>query len=255
MWPWIVQLFKKYVRKWAHVLGISDAATHAQLTRTKHVKSCVNEEITVFFFEKQCKNAETGRDILECADLYVRYFDERIWCKEVWNRIMGWALPTTETCEHIVQFWRKHSGRKLVDLGAGSGMFCKVLHHLGIPEDKLLAVDLPRPNYGTYHKTFWPILRAENSVVPRRAILFVAWSGGTEPIIRRFLKRGGRYLILLGEVDGCTLSSDLLMGDSKWNVQLVSVRGPASYMEYLSLNSKRSQIPFAAKSRFASIAT
>jgi hypothetical protein len=96
-------------------------------------------------FEIMCKNTKTAENLMET----VNYLWEV--CKEtqpdfrfgsIYYNYIGWALPSEEACKIITNFWESHPNHKIVDFRAGTGLFCNVFHHLGVPKDRLLAVKL-----------------------------------------------------------------------------------------------------------------
>lgn len=131
----------------------------------------------------------------------------------------------------------------MVDIGAGTGNFCKVLNHLGIPGDKLLAVDVKY----SIHNMFWPIILEANFKVDINDILFIAWViDDIENILKDYINRGGKYVIIIGKLrSGCTLAADWFLNEESdqpiegWNVEMYDIPGPISYyQERLTINIK-----------------
>ncbi len=186
-------------------------------------------------FREKCQSVQNGEDIFKVVEEYRMDF------KHIYNVEIGWALPARETCMHIVQFWKSYPKSTIVDLGAGSGFFCLALHHLGIPAEKLFAVDRMEPTHGQYHKLLWPIWREYHYVVPKNDILFIAWgTSGHIDVLEEFIAKGGSKVIILGEWgNDCTLASDYFRKNKAWKSTLIHVIGPASYFnEHLSMNVK-----------------
>ena len=162
----------------------------------------------------------------------------RICWKKIYNAELGWGLPARETCMPVVEFWQQHPRCAVVDFGAGSGLFCRVFHYLGIPPDKLFAVDFAVPLCGTYNnRQLWP--RSEDFVVNPRHILFIAWGLGCAGFVRQYVASGGWCVIILGEPawGGCTYPVDTFRDEPAWTVNFQHVKGAASLsMEFLSIN-------------------
>ena len=140
-----------------------------------------------------------------------------------------------------MSFWQEHgSGRRIVDLGCGSGFFCFLLHHLGIPKHLLLAVDLPQPSHDTdKYKPQWNIHREENYRIAPSDILFVAWGSGVKAQVDQYVQDGGDCVIILGEAD-CTFDCGYFDERADWDVAAHHVMGPASpSSEYLTFNQKK----------------
>ena len=168
--------------------------------------------------------------------------------KYFYNMHIGWALPTTQVCEQVVGLWRKYPSARIVDMGAGSGLFCMMFHDAGIPINKLLAVDREEPILcWKTTNTYWDITRNDDFEVPIEDIFFMAWGGGFGKLDERldsYIKRGGWCVVILGEtVDGCTFPSDYLKNNDDWDATLIHVDGLASaYAEHLSINIRRQQV-------------
>lgn len=172
-------------------------------------------------FEKKCKilDIENGEKILALVDEYIKGCDLRFRhaIMNVFNEYIGWGLPSRQTCELIVEIWKKFAAKnsevKLVDFGAGTGVFCKIFNFLGIPEENLLAIDLPpkqdestktRLANGYYFpdktKNFWPISEQPEFKPKADDILFVCWGDkGSVPVIEDYVERNGKCVIILGE--------------------------------------------------------
>jgi hypothetical protein len=198
-------------------------------------------------FEEMCKKAETGDDILKIAANYTMIFNKNLPPQFIYNQYIGYALPEKETCEIIVNTWKQFPNKKLVDFGAGYGAFCKVFNHLGIPAEKLLAVDLIKSSHCIEKNDyFWPIHRDNNYIIDIDDILFIAWGTKMDHILEDYITRGGSCVIILGEMTGgCTFPSDIFLDEKTresrvgWNVVLHEVNGPVSYCsERLSINIK-----------------
>ncbi len=190
-------------------------------------------------FLKKCQSVISAEDIFQIAREYQDLWKSgQYWQREIFNRELGWALPTLETCSHIFSFWSQHP-HTIVDLGAGSGMFCRALNGMGIPAEQLFAVDLVNPTHGTYSKLLWPIWTDEYDF-STEDILFIAWGiGDLEPILTKYIKDGGNYVIILGESE-CTFPCDYFEDKPDWDMKLIHVAGPASSIsEHLSFNTRK----------------
>lgn len=199
-------------------------------------------------FALKFENAKTPADIRAIVPMVAR---NELFAKQFYNKHMGWALPTSQVCENIVRLWQKYPHVRIVDVGAGSGLFCMMLHDAGIPADKLLAVDKETPiECWKTTNTYWDIYRNDTFDIPIDDVFFVAWGGsfgGLYERLNHYIDSGGWCVVILGEtLDGCTLPSDYLVDDEDWVCTLIHVEGPASaYAEHLSINVRRSKVrPF-----------
>ena len=200
-----------------------------------------NPSIDIEQFVKRCKNAETGEDLLRIAEMYVEIQQQAVMGPLfLYQEHIGWALPSQQTCQKVVDIWKQFPYSRIVDFGAGTGLFCKVFHHLGISQDKLLAVDLHQPTHAKQTKQFWPIHRDDDYHVDVNDILFVAWGSGITNVIDDYVDSGGFCVMILGEVDyGCTTPANYFENIEGWDMELIHVPGPASaYTEHLSINIK-----------------
>lgn len=187
-------------------------------------------------FETMCQCAETGEDIMKIVDNYDMEF------KNIYNKYIGWALASREACNLVVDFWKLHPEKRIVDVGAGTGLFCKVFNYLGIPEDKLLAIDLPNPShFRDEQKKFWPIHRNDDFKVDPGDILFIAWGVvNIEKTLYDYIDRGGNFIIILGELGELTLDPEILEENDDWIVDSCKVPSPmGSCMERLSISKRK----------------
>lgn len=203
-------------------------------------------------FEEDCKNAANGLDLMNIAETYHRILlhsynececkdeceDNSINAKKIYNNYIGWALPSRKVCQLVIDEWQKDPTRNIVDLGAGNGIFCSVFHDLGVPGDKLIAIDLENPTHrGVNAKEFWRINRDNNYKLNPEDILFIAWgTTGIDTIVDDYVERGGKCIIILGETN-VTYDPEKFMDQEDWMVELHHVPGPLSiYSEQLSIN-------------------
>jgi hypothetical protein len=120
-----------------------------------------------------------------------------------------------------------------------------VFNYLGIPEDKLLAVDLTNPSHcKSKQKKFWPIHRDDEFKVDPDDILFIAWGvTNTEKTLYDYIDRGGHCIIILGELgEGLTLDPEILEGKDDWIIESHEISSPmGSCMERLVI-SRRNEL-------------
>ena len=198
-------------------------------------------------FDEMCKNANTGEEICQLVDYYYEITKNSDFeLKSLYNNYIGWALPSIKTCNLVVETWKLYPNSHIVDLGAGTGVFCKVFNDMGIQENKLLAIDLIKPSHCSKHsRSFWPIYRYDNYKVDSNDILFIAWGLNFEYIVDDYVKRGGHCVIILGELGGgLTFPPDFFLDDNDqpkdgWDVVLHKARSPLlSCCERLSINRR-----------------
>ncbi len=196
-----------------------------------------------------CMNARTPAQVRFIVTILTASLqpDSKCWFypKLDYNRNIGWALPTRQVCDLIVVLWQTYPTKTLVDLGAGSGVFCMMLNDAGIPKHKLHAVDqveIPRMYKVDNH--FWDIVHIDNYEVPAQDILFLAWGVfNLQAPLKSYIARGGWCVVILGEIasdDCCTFPSDYFAKKREWNCSLTQVQGPRSLtQEYLSINIRK----------------
>jgi hypothetical protein len=218
-------------------------------------------------FEDDCKNATNGLDLMNIAETYHQMLTHSydgcgcqvkdcVNClvdssmnsgqiKNIYNNYIGWALPSRKACQLVVDEWQKDPSRNIVDLGAGTGVFCKVFNDLGVSSDKLITVDLENPTHisafgdtkSIKRREFWPVIRNNYYQPNPEDIVFIAWgTTGIDNIIDDYVKRGGKCIIILGETN-VTYDPEKFIDQEDWMVKLHHVPGPLSiYAEQLSIN-------------------
>ena len=194
-------------------------------------------------FETMCIKAKNAQDIqaiveFALADNYSIWF----YPKGVYNEHIGWGLPTDQVCFNVSALWQHYPSSRIVDMGAGSGLFCLMFHDAGVPADKLLAIDKIKPSkqWKTTHQ-FWPIQHCDDFEVPIDDIFFLAWGGETKSRLTSYIERGGWCVVILGEDDdGCTFPADYLAENDEWHYISIYVDGLASFdAERLSISIRR----------------
>lgn len=222
-------------------------------------KASIAHDLQSFFF--LCYTATRAEEIFALVDLYEKLYSLYIYVvKHTYNNTIGWALPSRLVCSKIMTHWQEHVLRypeaRLVDAGAGSGIFSFMFHSLGISKVDIVALDLEKPTHSSdEQRKFWPIV-TQYDIQPTD-LLFVAWGSNIYNVVDKYVKNGGTCVIILGEAnDGCTFPSDYFLDTEKnekgsydkededtrllkWQVELTHVLGPASqHNEYLSINTR-----------------
>jgi hypothetical protein len=204
---------------------------------------------------KLCQTGQ-GDEIYELSEIYARLWSAFvISVKELLNMYIGWILPSRKAILRVLKAWTEHvklfEDARIVDLGAGTGIGAYMFAHAGIPQDSIVALDLPVQTHRMdTQRSFWPIVH-EYDIKPQD-ILFVGWGYGTDNVVEDYINRGGTCVIILGESGGgCTFPADHFQHgvdldsatESKeypgWTVVMTHVPGPASqYSECISVNTR-----------------
>ncbi len=120
---------------------------------------------------------------------------------------VGWAIPTQVELLQIRAWLEQYAlvadttERKvrLVDMGAGSGVLMYLLHHVGVPAERLVAVDrAEQPQFGT---EYWPIIRDGDYVVEPQDVFCVVWGHPRDQLgtkLKDYVARGGRCVLIWG---------------------------------------------------------
>lgn len=208
-------------------------------------------------FKTLCQKGTTKKEIFELVRLFEEIFKISMCCsKSIYNKYIGWALPSQKVCEIVYETYIScaKNDTKLIDLGAGSAIFASMFHQMGIPKDKIIAFDLKEPTHSNSKKrNFWKISTKKEYQIKPNDILFIGWGVyNIKEIIDKYCEDGGFCVILLGEDDGCTFSTNYF-GDienykdssypkrNNWNVKTHHVIGAATtYGESLTVNTKKS---------------
>ncbi len=205
-------------------------------------------------FEIQCRLAHTANDVRKIVHVLeetLRNKPDNSLCyaaKHIYNKYIGWALPTADICRLVHDFWKERPSCRLIDMGAGSGFCCLLLEAAGIPADNLLAVDCHHPpKIWATKNSFWTIHRDDNYMVDPHDIFFVAWGYyGMVTKVRDYVARGGCFVIILGEKsDGCTFPCDFFEDELEWQTKSIHVQGPASdFTEHITFNVRKTKKEF-----------
>ena len=203
-------------------------------------------------FKELCLHADSKEEIFELVNLYTMILETTFMIKIYYNRVIGWALPSKEAIGAVVNAFHKHiqtyPDAKVVDFGAGSGIFAYMFEQCGIPKDRILAVDLLNPTHSHKHqRNFFPITRYDDYEVAINDILFIAWGSSCYRAVDSYIERGGKCVIILGENDGCTFSSGYFIRDDDepnqdWIIEEHYVPAACSYLkELLTVNKRKPQ--------------
>lgn len=155
-------------------------------------------------FVKLCKTATTLDEIYDLVDVFRSLYRAESSVYRIYNMLIGWALPSKEVCDIVYATYqnqiKQHPDARLIDLGAGSGIFSHIFHQKGIPSNKIVALDLKDPAYSwETQRHFWKITVNNKYKFKPNDILFVAWGGnGIEEEVDRYCKSGGTLVIILG---------------------------------------------------------
>lgn len=78
-------------------------------------------------FVEMCQNAETGEDLLKISDYYDEIHNKNfiLDLKTIYNQYIGWPLSSEKACKLVVNTWKDFPNSKIIDVGAGTGLFCK----------------------------------------------------------------------------------------------------------------------------------
>lgn len=165
--------------------------------------------------------------------------------REPFVHYIGFAVPTPECIQHIHAVYQRHvkefpDGR-LVDVGAGTGVFCWLLHRAGIPAEKLIALDLPRPTHPSGTK-YWPITEDEEYSPGKEDVLLVCWGNCCWEVVERYIAADGKRVMILGEAEGgCTIPWNALEKEEGWAItekHPVTSGAHSIYPDYLTVNER-----------------
>lgn len=160
--------------------------------------------------------------------------------KSLYNNIVGYGLPSREVCERVLATYSghraNHPNARLIDFGAGSGVFAKIFADMGID---VVAYDLVSPT----HQSLRQFHASVSDVVIRADdVLFISWgingSKAVKEFINRYIKSGGKCIMILGEgIGGCTFPFDFFNNSRYWACDYERVPTTAyDGSDYLSAN-------------------
>jgi len=206
----------------------------------------------------RCYTAKNKDEIFIVVDEHDKFFtDHNYNYVVIWNKLIGWGLPSKIVCQNILDAYKTHlrffPNSKIIDFGAGTGIFAFMFNQMGISNDKILAIDIVKPTHSDkLQRNFWDICSKDNYKVDPHDILFISWGTDVEKAVNSYIARGGKCVIILGE-EGYNMSfpsdyfedeeneytNDDNLNRDEWEVNLIHVPGGLSqYSEYLSINTK-----------------
>jgi len=145
--------------------------------------------------------------------------------KKYYNKYIGWGIPSPEALKLIYDGFQEHlkhfPDARLIDLGAGTGVYSALLVKMGVPPEKMIAIDLVKKTHTEVSTEFHPVL-TEFEIKSSDAIL-VVWGSGCDKVVETYAEAGGTCVIIQGESsDGCTYPTDVFDNeaskDNGWNV-------------------------------------
>jgi hypothetical protein len=164
-------------------------------------------------FVELCFDGSTREEMFELVVLYSKLYLQYVMSiKHIYNSSVGWALPSKRACELMYQAWCNHAVKypdaRFIDVGAGTGIFSYMMSQMGVPCDRIVALDRAKPTHALQgQRKFWP--HVTECGVMWCDLLFVAWGYGSEQIIDEYIWTGGTCVVILGELEyGCTFPAD-----------------------------------------------
>lgn len=172
---------------------------------------------------------------------------------------ISYGYPDIKTCSLVTQAFQTHllthPDARLIDLGAGNGIFSWMfrqllpaeLHSLVVPVD-LMPDERSHNGRNPALKMYCPVLIEDCLYVKGANVLFISWGWSVVGIVESYTTRfhdPGTCLIVLGEPkDGCTYpATDLLKNNPEWQYEEhpVSSRMGTHMTEYLSIACRKSK--------------
>jgi len=200
---------------------------------------------------KLTMTAEKAEDLFHLVEEYRDIVDHcfTLTVKIVFNDYIGWALPSKKACTKTIEAFNEHlklfPKARLVDLGAGSGVFCSIFHELGIPKDNILAIEHSQSRHRLENqRKFWDVIVDDEFVADKEDVIFIAWGLGQDCVLEKYIEDGGKCVIILGESNtGCTLPSNwFYVNDYEgWTTKTKGVPAACSFYpatEFLTVNTR-----------------
>lgn len=211
------------------------------------------EQQVTFLFDKICsilrekKSLNSLKEMInfleEISKDSVNQFANSLWTyKGIYNSKIGWALPTETAINFIYQSWQRHLAKyptaRLIDRGAGTGIYSLLLAERGISKDSLIALEVPYPPKNSEFDnfsddcsnddqpeifptkveerfSFYPLTIVEPGTFEYRKedFILICWGHPSNDFrdVRKYLNEGGTCLVIQGEMNGgCTIAVDFL---------------------------------------------
>ena len=130
-------------------------------------------------FRQLCEIAKTVPDIKALVEECIsHYTSPLLGYKGTYNKYIGWGIPSPIVLNAIYKAYMDHCKKypmaKLVDYGAGTGVYSLLLEDMGIQRDRLIAVDLPIKTHAT-QREFYSLLIDDKYCVHPDDVMLVVW--------------------------------------------------------------------------------
>jgi hypothetical protein len=236
---------------------VEDLETIINKARYRFMHS--DEALQAEKFQIMCSSASTLEDLQEIVKEVVSHTgpDKLIFASSVYktmfNQYIGWAVPSDIVINTIYETFMEHKKQfpnaRLVDLGAGTGIYCRLLQARGIDMKDLVALELVHSTHFKNPKYFFPmtLTNDKNYELHTDDVVLIAWgTSSVRDVLQSYVDRGGSCVIIQGECsDGCTFPADEFELNKEWDVRFLPQSLPSLasiYQETLSIN-KRLQRP------------
>lgn len=173
-------------------------------------------------FQQLCENAKTAAEIKQAiakaeSILGENYLMNGMFFKDIYNLYIGWAMPTEKALTIIFNAWKTHLEKypdaRLVDFGAGTGVYCFLLQSMGVPQERLIALELETKTHKTC-RNFFPLTIHNNDFeIKENDFLLVCW--GYSGQIGDYIEKIHCVVIQGEKSDGCTFPTDYLVDDTE----------------------------------------
>jgi BarA-like signal transduction histidine kinase len=125
--------------------------------------------------------------------------------KPIYNKYFGWALLSHDMLAAIRLIVPLDV--PIIDFGTGTGLIAQVLRQ--IAGYQVVAVDNFTHAYRYYYSEIVTV--DETYEVPTDSALFLSWGQCPASVVASYIKRGGKYVIIIGEKEGgCTFNVNFM---------------------------------------------
>jgi hypothetical protein len=205
-------------------------------------------------FLQMCQTWTSPKECRELVNLYIEKasfkmpfsgnYIEYGFYRIIYNKYIGWGIPSPAALKLIFDAYQKHLVRypqaKLIDLGAGTGIYSLLLSDMGIPRERMIAVDLTKKTHKTCRELYPVVIDDQYRLDPEDVVLIV-WGVDTHHCrLDRYVEEGGTCVILQGEADGCTLETGWFEDKPEWKIYEKGGLPSAvsSYAETITINTR-----------------
>ena len=177
-------------------------------------------------FQEMCESAKSVDEIKAViakaeSTIGPEHYKNGMLFKDIYNLYIGWALPTQKALNIIYKAWdihvKKYPDARLIDVGAGTGVYCLLLQDMGVPINKLVALDIEPKTHKTCRNFFPLTIHKDDFEIHENDFLLICWGYGYD--FEKYIEKVKCVVIQGEQSDGCTYPTDALIDDDSGEIK------------------------------------